>query len=189
MEEDPLAEHLKGAHQKAFHKDLDLVRHIRQTYFRAHMPVFHKEVTHNLTNVFGEMAKMADLMDTKIHPIQDQWQGKKELHVANHMAKGSAKNFCYFQVVSSVKSPKIIGLKGIHSPEALKCQAGLSLCPWCRKEGQNKGTMVNHLCTGCYHPRLVCKRCLQHFTTSSDRMQHHLQGCQSMHVCDNEESD
>ena len=136
-EEDPLVEHLRGTHWEAFCKDSDLVQHIRWTYFRAHLLVFHKEVTHNLANIFGEMAKMAGLMGTEIHPVQDQWQEKKELHVANHMAKGSAKILHWFQVVLPIESPKIIGLKGINSPEALKHQAGLSFCLWCRKEGQN----------------------------------------------------
>ena len=81
-----------GTHWEAFLKDSDLVQHIRWTYFRAHPSVFHKEVTYELTNVFREMAEMAGLMDTEIHQIQDQWQGKKELQVANHAAKGSAKN-------------------------------------------------------------------------------------------------
>ena len=153
------------------------------------MPVFHKEVTHDLANVIREMAEMASLMDTKTHPVQDQWQGKKELHAAKHLAKRSTKNLCYFQVVLPIQSPKIMGLKGIHCPEVLKHQAGLSFCPWCGKEGQNEGNMVIHLCTGYYCLRLVCERCLHHFTTSSDRMQHHLQGCQSTHVCYDEESD
>ena len=178
-------EHLWGTCREAFHKDLDLAQHIRQTYFRAHSPVFHKEVAHNLANVFREMAKIAGLMATEIHPIQDQWQGKKELH----MAKGSTKNIQYFPVVSPIKSPKIMGLKGIQSLEAQKCQASLSFCPWCGKEGQNEGTMVNHLCTGHYHLRLVCEQCLQHFMTSSDRMQCHLQSCKFMHVHDDEELD
>ena len=55
------------------------------------MPVFHKKITHDLPIIFGEMAKMAGLMGTEINQIQDQWQGKKELQVANHVAKGSAK--------------------------------------------------------------------------------------------------
>ena len=110
-EEDPLVEHLTGACRVAFCKDLDLVQHIRWTYFRAHSPVFHKEATHDLANVFRDMAKIVGLMGTKIYPIQDQWWGKKELH----MAKGSTKNLCYFQVVLPIKLPKIMGLKGIHS--------------------------------------------------------------------------
>ena len=82
-----------------------------------------------------------------------------------------------------------MGLKGIHSPEALKYQSGLSFCPWCRKEGQNEGTMVNHLCTGHYCLRLVCEQCLQHFMTSSGRMSCHSQNCKFMHVHNDEESD
>ena len=147
-EEDPLAEHLRGAHQEAFHKDSDLVKCIRQTYFRVHRPVFNREVTHNLTDVFKELAEMASLMDTEIHQVQDQWQGKKELCTANCVARGSTKDLHYLQVVLPTESPKMMGLKGIHSPEALKCQTGLLFCPWCRKEGQNEGTMVNHLHTG-----------------------------------------
>ena len=58
-----------GTHQEAFHKDSDLVQHIRQTYFRAHSLVFLKEVTHDLADIFGEMAKMVGLMGTKIHPV------------------------------------------------------------------------------------------------------------------------
>ena len=68
-EEDPLVEHLRVTHQEALHKDSDLVKHIRQTYFRAHMLVFHKEVTHNLADVFREMAEMVSLMGTEIHPV------------------------------------------------------------------------------------------------------------------------
>ena len=95
------------------------------------------------------------------------------------MVRGSAKDLHYFWVVSPLESPKIMGLKVIHSPEALKHQASLLFCPWCGKEGQNEGTMVNHLCTGHYHLRLVCKRCLSYFTTTLDIMQHHTQGCES----------
>ena len=109
--------------------------------------------------------------------------------MASHEAKGSTKILHYFLVVLPIKSSRIMGLKGIHYPEALKHQAGLSFCSWCVKEGQNEDTMVNHLCTRHYHLRLVCKRCLQQFMTSSDRIQHHLQGCKSMCVPDDEESD
>ena len=178
----------EGHPSEAFHKDLDLVRCIRQTYFRAHMLVFHKKVTHDLANIFWRWQKWQASWALN-PPSSGSVVGQKELHMANHAAKGSAKNLHYFWVVSPIKSPKIMGLKGIHSPDARKCQTGLSFCPWCRKEGQNEGAMVNHLCTGHYCLGLVCKRCLHHFTISSDRMQHHLQGCQSTHVCDDEESD
>ena len=74
-EEDPLVECLRGAHQEAFCKDSVLVKCTGQTYFRAHWPVFDREVTHDLTNVFKELAEMAGLMDTEIHWVQDQCQG------------------------------------------------------------------------------------------------------------------
>ena len=89
--------------------------------------------------------------------------------------------------MSPTKSPKIMGLKGIQSSEALKHQTGLSFCPWCRKEGQNEGTMVNHLHTGHYCLRLIYERCLLYFVTSSDTMQHLAHGCQSKQP--NKESD
>ena len=76
---------------------------------------------------------MAGLLDTEIHRVQHQWQGKKVLHVANCVVKGYAKDLHYFWVVSPTEPPKIMCLKGIHSPEALKCQTGLSFCPWCGK--------------------------------------------------------
>ena len=137
-EEGPLADHLRCAHWEAFHKDSDLVKHIRQTYLRAHMPVFHKEVTWDLANIFGEMAKMAGLMGTKIHPVPDQWQVKEELHAANHVTKGPTKNLHYFWVVLPIKSYKIMGLKRIHSPEGLKHQVGLFL-PLVQKGGSKQG--------------------------------------------------
>ena len=63
-----------------------------------------------------------------------------------------------------------MGLKGIHSPKALQQQSGLTFCPWCGKEGQNKGTIVNHLQTTHYHLGLICVHCLDYFTTSTDAM-------------------
>ena len=90
------------------------------------------------------MAEMVGLMDSEIYQVWDQQWGKKELCTANYMARGSAKDLHYFWVMSPLKSPKIMGLRGTHSPEALKHQARLLFSPWCGNEGQNKGTMVNH---------------------------------------------
>ena len=70
-----------------------------------------------------------------------------------------------------------MGLKGIHSPEAFCQQAGLSFCPWYRKEGQNEGTIVNHLQTSHYCLGLVCSWYLKYFTTSADTMHCHSQLC------------
>ena len=72
------------------------------------MPVFHREVTLDLADVFGELAKIINVMGTEIYQIQDQWWEEKELHMTNDVAKGSTKNLCYFLVVLLIKSPKII---------------------------------------------------------------------------------
>ena len=130
-EEDPLAGCLKGAHQEAFRKDSNLVKQIRQTYFRAHHLEFDSEITHDLACVFKEMADIVSLLNTEIHQVQDPWPGKKELCTANHAAMSSTKDICCFQVVSLTESPK-----GIHSPEALKCQGGLSFCPGVGRRGR-----------------------------------------------------
>ena len=76
--------------------------------------------------------------------------------------------------------PKIMGLKGIHSPEALKWQAGLSFCPWCGKEAKNEGTVENHLHTMHYHLGLTCALCQEFFTTSADSISWHVFSCESL---------
>ena len=50
-------------------------------------------------------------------------------------------------------------LVGIHDLDALCCFSGITNCPWCGKEGQNKGTMVNNLQVVHYRLGLVCDRC------------------------------
>ena len=133
--------------------------------------------------VFKELAEIAGLLGTKVYSVHDQWVGRKECCSTYPIVRGSAKDLHFFRTVVPLEFHKIRGLWGIHSPEALKWQTGLSFCPWCGKEGQNKGTMVNHLCTGHYHHLLVCHRFLSYFKTMSDKMQHHAQGCPCMPSC------
>ena len=47
--------------------------------------------------------------------------------------------------MSSLELPKVMGLVGIHNPDALCHFAGVTFCPWCGKQGLNEGTIVNHL--------------------------------------------
>ena len=98
---------------------------------------------------------MVGLLNAEIHLVQDPQLGKKELWAANHAAISSSKENCYFQVVSPMESPKIMGLKGIYFPEALRCHSSLSFCPWCQKEGKNEGTVVNPLHTHHYCQGLI----------------------------------
>ena len=82
-----------------------------------------------------------------------------------------------FHLASPLESPKVMGLKGIHHPNALCHHTGLSYCPWCRKEGKNGGTVVNHLQTMHYKLGLVCSGCLHLPMTTSKAMWHHGQPC------------
>ena len=70
-----------------------------------------------------------------------------------------------------------MGLKRIHHPNALWCHAGLLFCPWCGKEEQNEGTVINHLQTTHYRLGLICSRCLCFPVITSEAMQHHCQIC------------
>ena len=76
-------------------------------------------------------------------------------------------------MVTVTKLSSNMGLEGIHSPEALHWWGGYSYCPWCAKEGQNDGTIVNHLCIVHYHLDLVCTLCMAFFAMSVDTMRKH----------------
>ena len=128
-EEDRWVGHLGDSHCDAFCKDSELVQWIRQTYFRTYVLTLHKEDNYELTEVFRELAEMAGLLSTEVYPVHNQWVGRKELHSAYYAVRGSAKDHHFFRMVVPLKSPKIMGLWGIHFPEALKWQVGLFFCP------------------------------------------------------------
>ena len=50
-----------------------------------------------------------------------------------------------------------MGLTGVHHPNSLHHFNGVTHCPWCGKERQNKGTIINHLQMTHYKLGLVCK--------------------------------
>ena len=76
-----------------------------------------------------------------------------------------------------MESPKIMGLKGIHSIEALWHWDSLTFCPWCSKGGQNEGMVVNHLQTMHYHLGLTCACCLSYFAINVEVICCHAHGC------------
>ena len=119
-----LAKLLKRSCCEAFDKDSDLVKVTRLAYFNAHHPEFNHESSLDQSQMFWEIANSAGLLHSDIYKVQDVWTGWKDLWVTHHMARSSL---------------KVMGLKGIHSPKALKCWASLSFCQWCGKKGQNEG--------------------------------------------------
>ena len=66
-----------------------------------------------------------------------------------------------------------MGLVGIHNPDALCCFSSVTHCPWCGKEGHNKGTVVNHLWTVHYRLGLVGNKCHDCPSTMSDTLHCH----------------
>ena len=163
---------LKENHQEAFCWDTNLVQVTRETYFEAHHPTFDKEGSHNLYSLFWEMITSANLLESEIYEIQQVWTRWKDLRYAHHAMRSLPKGLSFFHLVSPSESPKVMGLKWIHHPNALCHHAGLSYCPWCGKKRQNKGALVNHLQTMCYKWGLVYSRCLFFPVITSKAMWH-----------------
>ena len=103
-----------------------------------------------------------------------------EAQAANHAIKASQRDIQFFHLVTPTELANIMGLREIHSPEALHQWGGHSFYPWCRKEGQNEDMVVNHLRTVHYYLGLVCALCMNFFATSMDTIQWHVHVCKSM---------
>ena len=145
--------------QEAFGQDSSLVRKMREEYFRSHCPNFNNENSHNFTDVFQCMTETTGLLGSTIYEIKEAWTGWDELWQANYALRTLPKGIKFFRVVSPSESPKVMGLMGIHDPDVLHHFNGLTHCPWCGKEGQNEGTIVNHLWTVHYKLGLILERC------------------------------
>ena len=166
---------LKPSHAKAFSQDSDLVKEARREFFLKHSYNFTTDGIHNLLEIFKQMATSTDLLGTSIHEIQVSWTGPDELKQANYTLQSLPKGLKFPCKVPPSKSPKVMGLVGIHDLDALCHFSGITHCPWCGKEGQNEGTMVNHLQTVHYRLSLVCNRCHDCLSTTSDTLCHHCQ--------------
>ena len=145
----------------------------RKEYFKKHSPNFTTDGTCDLSEVFRCMAESAKLLGLAIYKIQDIWKGLDKLWQAKYALRALPKGLKFLQAVPPPDSPKVMGLVGIHDPDALCCFNGLTHCPWCGKEGQNEGTAVNHLQTVHYRLGLVCNKCYDYPSTSSDTLHCH----------------
>ena len=121
------------------------------------------------------MAKSAKLLGSSIYEIQEVWKGPDKLQQANYALRYLPKGLKFLHVVPPSESPKVMGLVGIHDPDALCHFNGLTHCPWCWKEGQNEGTVINYLQMVHYRLSLVCNKCYNYPSTSSDTLHHHSQ--------------
>ena len=92
---------------------------MREEYFRSHCPNFNNENFHDFTDIFQHMTKTAGLLGFAIYEIKEAWTGQDELQQVNYALRTFLKGLKFFRAVSPSKSPKVMGLMGIHNPDAL----------------------------------------------------------------------
>ena len=124
----------------------------------------------DLSKIFWELAQGAGLLGKSIHELQPSWDGPEDLKHGNYILQSLPKGLKFLRAVSTKESPKVMGLKGIHDPNALWHFAGFTYCPWCGKDGQNEGTIINHLRTIHYKLGLICNQCYGCPTVMSDTL-------------------
>ena len=166
---------MNSSHSDAFQWDSDLVKQARAHSFDTHPWDWTQRNMNDLSDIFKGLALSTSLLDECIFEIQDSWKGPDHLKHANYVLLDLPKGLKFLRAVSTKESPKIMGLKGIHDPEALQHFASYMFCPWCGKDRQNEGTIVNHLRMDHYKLELVCNLCFSCPMNSADTLHHH--GC------------
>ena len=161
---------LKLSHVEAFSQDSNLVNEARKEFFSKHSHNFIMEGTYDLSEAFKQMATSAKLLGISIYEIQAVWTGPEKLRQANYALRSLPKGLKFLHAVPPSESPKVVGLAGIHDLDALHCFSGITHCPWCGKEGQNEGTVVNYLWMVHYRLGLVCNKCHNCPSTTSDTL-------------------
>ena len=76
-----------------------------------------------------------ELLGSSIYEIKETWMGLDELQQANYALRALPKGLKFLRAVPPLESPKVMGLMGIHDPDALCCFYRVTHCPWCRKVG------------------------------------------------------
>ena len=169
----PLHRALMRTCQEAFSQDSHLVRKARKEYYKNHWLDFDSETSCDLAEVFQCMIETAGLLNSAIYEIQEAWTGQKELQYASYALRTLPKGLTFFHAVSPSESPMVMGLTGMHHPNTLCHFNGVTYCPWCGKEGQNEGTIINHLRTVHFKFGLICERCFCCPFIMSEAIQHH----------------
>ena len=166
---------MKYSSSDAFSRDSGLIKEARADYFTMHPWDWTQGNMEDLSDIFRGLAQGAGLLGECIFELQDLWRGPDHLKRANYVLLALPKGLKFLRVVSTKESLKVMGLKGIHDSKALQHFAGFTYCPWCGKDGQNEGTIVNHLRTAHYKLGLVCDLCFGCPTRMADTLHQH--GC------------
>ena len=164
---------MRSEHADAFSWDSDLVKEARACYFTTHYWDWIHGNMEDLSDIFKGLAQEAGLLGESIFEIKQSWKGLEHLRQATYIFQTQPKGLKFLRAVSTKESPKEMGLKGIHDPEALQHFSGFTYCLWCWKRGQNEGTIVNHLRTVHYKLGLICNKCYGCPTTTLDTLHRH----------------
>ena len=168
---------LKPSRADAFCWDSSSVREARECYFATHPWDWVQNNTDDLSDIFRKLAQSTGLLGKSIFEIQWSWDGPVHLKHSNYVLRSLPKGLKFLRAVSAKECPKIMGLKGIHDPNALWHFASYTYCPWCGKDGQNERTIINHLRTVHYKLGLLCDQCFRCPAVMSDAL--HCHGCNS----------
>ena len=117
------------------------MKEARKEYFKRHSYNFTAEGTHNLSEVFRQMAKSVDLLGTT-YEIQVVWMGPDELQQANYALRSLPKGLKFLHVVLPSESPKVMGMVGIHDLDTLHHFNSLTHCSWCGKRARMRGQLL-----------------------------------------------
>ena len=120
---------MKSNHADAFSRDSNSVKEARACYFATHSWDWTCGNTEDLSDIFKELAQEAGLLGESIFKMQWSWKGPEHLKHANYVFQSQPKGLRFLRAVSAKESPKEMGLKGIHNPEALWHSSGYTYCP------------------------------------------------------------
>ena len=150
---------LKPSRADAFCQHASPIKEARECFFTTPPWDWVQSNTDNLSNIFRELAQGAGLLGKSIYKIQRSWDGPDHLKHSNYVLRSLPKGLKFLRMVSAKGSPKIMGLKGIHDPNALQHFTGYTHHPWCGKDRQNDGTAANHPRTAHYKSGIICDQC------------------------------
>ena len=96
-----------------------MVVEARLLFFSKHSCNFNQDGNHDPSKVFKKLAEKAGLLGTGIYEIQASWTGPEELKQANYTLQSLPKGLKFLRAVPTMESPKVMGLMGIHDPDAV----------------------------------------------------------------------
>ena len=130
---------LKPSWVDTFCQDSKLMKEARAHYFTTHHWDWSHDNMANLSDVFRGLAQGDGLLGKSIHEIEVSWTGLPHLRHANLVLRSLPKGLKFLRAVCTKESPKVMGLEGIHDPNALRFFTRYTYCPWYRKTDKTRG--------------------------------------------------